>query len=81
MLVLSRKLKEAVVIGGGDEVEGILKVIVLEIKQGRVTIPGIKRLLGGWPRHQKRCLGHPPQHFAQPVASQPLRVGHAATQV
>jgi carbon storage regulator CsrA len=38
MLVLSRKLQEAVIVGGSDGGEHVLKVIVLEIKQGRVKL-------------------------------------------
>lgn len=38
MLVLSRKLLQAVVIGGPDGHEGILKLTVLEIKKGCVRL-------------------------------------------
>ena len=38
MLVLSRKPEEAVVVGKADDVGGLLKVTVLEIKQGRVRL-------------------------------------------
>lgn len=38
MLVLSRKQLEAVVVGSADDVQGLLKVTVLEIKQGRVRL-------------------------------------------
>ena len=38
MLVLSRKQEEAVVVGKADDVGGLLKVTVLEIKQGRVRL-------------------------------------------
>jgi carbon storage regulator CsrA len=38
MLVLSRKYLQAVVVGREDDIEGLLKVTVLEIKQGRVRL-------------------------------------------
>jgi carbon storage regulator len=38
MLVLSRKCKEAVVVGGANGVERILKVTVLEIEKGKVRL-------------------------------------------
>ena len=38
MLVLSRKYLQAVVVGKADDIEGLLKVTVLEIKQGRVRL-------------------------------------------
>ena len=38
MLVLSRKPLEAVVVGGADGVERLLKVTVLEIKHGSVRL-------------------------------------------
>ena len=38
MLVLSRKQQESVVVGKTGEVKGLLKVTVLEIKQGRVRL-------------------------------------------
>ena len=38
MLVLSRKPLEAVVVGGADAVESLLKVTVLEIKHGSVRL-------------------------------------------
>ena len=38
MLVLSRKQQESVVVGKADDVGGVLKVTVLEIKQGRVRL-------------------------------------------
>lgn len=38
MLVLSRKTEEAVVVGKADDAGGLLKVTVLEIKQGRVRL-------------------------------------------
>ena len=38
MLVLSRKQEETVVVGKADDVGGLLKVTVLEIKQGRVRL-------------------------------------------
>ena len=38
MLVLSRKVQEAVVVGGGDSFERMLKVTVLEIDGGRVRL-------------------------------------------
>ncbi len=38
MLVLSRKQQESVVVGKTDDVGGLLKVTVLEIKQGRVRL-------------------------------------------
>ena len=38
MLVLSRKQEEAVVVGKTDDAGGLLKVTVLEIKQGRVRL-------------------------------------------
>ncbi|MFM9964871.1 MAG: carbon storage regulator [Planctomycetaceae bacterium] len=38
MLVLSRKPEEAIVVGKPDDVGGLLKVTVLEIKQGRVRL-------------------------------------------
>ena len=38
MLVLSRKQEESVVIGKADDAGGLLKVTVLEIKQGRVRL-------------------------------------------
>ena len=38
MLVLSRKQLEAVAVGKTDDIEGLLKVTVLEIKQGRVRL-------------------------------------------
>jgi carbon storage regulator CsrA len=38
MLVLSRKKLEAVVVGKEDDVQGLLKVTVLEITQGRVKL-------------------------------------------
>ena len=38
MLVLSRKLREAVVIGGSDGIERLMKVTVLEVKNGSVRL-------------------------------------------
>ncbi len=38
MLVLSRKSMESVVVGGAGRLERILKVTVLEIKNGRVRL-------------------------------------------
>ena len=38
MLVLSRKSKESVVVGGSGRFERMLKVTVLEIKNGRVRL-------------------------------------------
>ncbi|HLJ97767.1 MAG TPA: carbon storage regulator [Gemmataceae bacterium] len=38
MLVLSRKLQEAVVVGGCDGFEHVLKITVLEIKGGKVRL-------------------------------------------
>ena len=38
MLVLTRKQLEAVVVGGADGLEPLMKVTVLEIKQGRVRL-------------------------------------------
>ncbi len=38
MLVLSRKQEESVVIGKADDVGGVLRITVLEIKQGRVRL-------------------------------------------
>lgn len=38
MLVLSRKLREAVVVGRSDGNEHLLKVIVLEIRNGHVKL-------------------------------------------
>lgn len=38
MLVLSRKLREAVVVGGVEGFESLLKVTVLEIKNGCVRL-------------------------------------------
>ena len=38
MLVLSRKCKETVVIGGANGVEHVLKVTVLEIEKGKVRL-------------------------------------------
>ena len=38
MLVLSRKPLEAVVVGGADGIERLLKVTVLEIKNGSVRL-------------------------------------------
>ena len=38
MLVLSRKSQEAVVVGGSDAFERILKVTVLEINGGKVRL-------------------------------------------
>jgi carbon storage regulator CsrA len=38
MLVLSRKPKESVVVGGADRLERMLKVTVLEIKGGSVRL-------------------------------------------
>ncbi len=38
MLVLSRKPQESVVIGGPDGLEQLLKVTVVEIKNGRVRL-------------------------------------------
>lgn len=38
MLVLSRKCKEAVVVGGANGVERLLKVTVLEIEKGKVRL-------------------------------------------
>jgi carbon storage regulator CsrA len=38
MLVLSRKIQEAVIVGGSDGFERILKVIVLEFKGGSVRL-------------------------------------------
>lgn len=38
MLVLSRKSQEAVVVGGADRFERMLKVIVLEIKGDKVKL-------------------------------------------
>jgi carbon storage regulator CsrA len=38
MLVLTRKSQEAVVVGGADRFERLLKVTVLEISQGKVRL-------------------------------------------
>jgi carbon storage regulator CsrA len=38
MLVLSRKMQEAVVVGGCDGFERLLKITVLEIEGGRVRL-------------------------------------------
>ena len=38
MLVLSRKQQESVVVGKADDAGGLLRVTVLEIKQGRVRL-------------------------------------------
>ena len=38
MLVLTRKLKESVVVGGGDQLDRLLKVTVLEIQHGKVRL-------------------------------------------
>ena len=38
MLVLSRKAQEAVVVGGADSTQSLLKVTVLEIKNGSVRL-------------------------------------------
>ena len=38
MLILSRKTREAVVVGGGGGVASLLKVTVLEIAGGRVKL-------------------------------------------
>jgi len=38
MLVLSRKSQEAVIVGGADGFEPMLKVIVLEINRGTVRL-------------------------------------------
>jgi carbon storage regulator CsrA len=38
MLVLSRKSQESVVVGGSDGFERLLKVTVLEIRGGRVSL-------------------------------------------
>jgi carbon storage regulator CsrA len=38
MLVLSRKNREAVVVGGGGSFPGLLKVTVLEIAAGKVKL-------------------------------------------
>jgi carbon storage regulator len=38
MLVLSRKSQEAVVVGGADGFERLLKVTVLEISRGKVRL-------------------------------------------
>ena len=38
MLVLTRKNKEAVVVGGSDGFERLLKVTVLEIQNGKVKL-------------------------------------------
>jgi carbon storage regulator len=38
MLVLSRKLKESVVVGGADRFERLLKVTVLDINGGKVRL-------------------------------------------
>jgi len=38
MLILSRKCRESVVVGGSSEFEKLLKVTVLEIREGKVTL-------------------------------------------
>ncbi len=38
MLVLSRKIQEAVVVGGADGFKRMLKVTVLEIRDGKVRL-------------------------------------------
>lgn len=38
MLVLSRKARESVVVGGSGGLEKLLRVTVLEIKEGRVRL-------------------------------------------
>jgi carbon storage regulator CsrA len=38
MLVLSRKHREAVIVGGGGGFSGLLKVTVLEVATGRVKL-------------------------------------------
>jgi len=38
MLILSRKCRESVVVGGSSEFQKILKVTVLEIREGKVTL-------------------------------------------
>ena len=38
MLVLTRKLKESVVVGGADQFERLFKVTVLDIQNGKVRL-------------------------------------------
>jgi carbon storage regulator len=38
MLILTRKLQESVVVGGSDRFERLLKVTVLDIKNGKVRL-------------------------------------------
>jgi carbon storage regulator CsrA len=38
MLVLSRKNRESVVVGGGGGFQGLLKITVLEVNGGKVTL-------------------------------------------
>jgi carbon storage regulator CsrA len=38
MLVLTRKNRESVVVGGSHALEQVLKVTVLEIRRGKVTL-------------------------------------------
>ena len=38
MLVLSRKSKESIVIGGGDGLHRVLKITVLEVGNGKVKL-------------------------------------------
>jgi carbon storage regulator len=38
MLVLSRKSRESVVIGGSDQFDRLLKVTVLDVKGGKVSL-------------------------------------------
>jgi carbon storage regulator CsrA len=38
MLLLTRKIRESVVVGGSDVLEQILKITVIEIRGGKVTL-------------------------------------------
>lgn len=65
MLVLTRKSRESVVVGGADGFHRLLKVTVLDIAGGRVRL-GFE-VDAGVPVHRSEVLGtHPCQRLVRP---------------
>jgi carbon storage regulator len=76
MLVLSRKSRESVVVGGSDGFHRLLKVTVLDVRGGRVRLgfevdPGVPvHRLEVWERIRAGSLTTgPPERPATPVLS------------
>jgi carbon storage regulator CsrA len=69
MLVLSRKCHEAVAVGGADGFKHLLKVTVLAIQAGKVSLGfdiddavPVHR----WEVWERLCAGNPPDNARQP---------------